>query len=409
MAFSSDNTSSQGALAGVKVVDLSRVLGGPYCSQILADHGAEVIKVEPPQGDETREWGPPFKDGMSAYFSGANRNKKCIALDLGKAAAREVLFKLLEKADVLLENFKPGTLEKWGLGFDRLQAKFPRLIHCRITGFGEQGPLGAMPGYDAAAQAWTGIMSINGDPASGPTRVALPIIDLGAGLNACIGILAALYERERSGRGQSVGTSLFETGLGLLHPHGANFLMSGNAPKATGSAHTNISPYDLFKTKTTSVFLAIGNNQQFKKFCDHVGRPEMAKDRRYTDNKDRLSNRLDLKKDIEAALAKFDGEVLAEDLIRIGVPAGPVLDVQKAFAHPQAKALEMRKELDGNSQIAPPLRMSRTPPSVRSAPEKFAQSTNEVLKGLGYSEAKIDELKKLDAVLVEIKTKKENA
>lgn len=240
-----------GALHELRIIDLSRVLGGPYCTQILADHGASVIKIEPPTGDETRGWGPPFAMGLSAYFAGANRNKRCMALDISLAEGREVLLKLLASADILVENFKPGTLEKWGLGYkDMLENQFPRLIHCQISGFGDSGPLALQPGYDAAAQAWAGVMSINGSSETGPIRVGLPIIDIAAGLHACIGILAAVHERARSGRGQSVRTSLFETGLSLLHPHAANYFMSGENPKPTGSAHPNISPYDLFQTKT---------------------------------------------------------------------------------------------------------------------------------------------------------------
>jgi len=208
-----------GALAGTKVVDLSRVLAGPYCSQMLADHGAQVFKIEPPQGDETRMLGPPFVDGTAAYFTGLNRGKLGLSLDLGKTQAHEVLFRLLEDADVLIENFLPGTMEKWGLEYEAVLApRFPRLVYCRISGFGSSGPLGKLPGYDAILQAMCGLMSVNGDAASGPTRIGVPIVDLATGLSATIGILLALAERGRSGRGQCVDCSLFDTALGLLHP-----------------------------------------------------------------------------------------------------------------------------------------------------------------------------------------------
>lgn len=381
------------ALAGLRVIDVSRVLGGPFCAQILADHGADVVKVEPPQGDETRTWGPPFADGLSAYFAGANRNKRCMALDLAKPEGREVLLRLLETADVFVENFKPGTLEKWSLGYDSVLAmKFPRLVHCRISGFGEIGPLGGLPGYDAAAQAWSGVMSINGSPQTGPLRMGLPIVDLAAGMNACIGILAALQERARSGRGQSVATSLFETGLALLHPHASNFFMSGREPRPMGSAHPNISPYDLFQTKTVPIFLAVGNNGQFAKLCVRLAKEDLIRDPRFVENKDRVVHREALAQALQEKLQEEDGALLAEELLRLGVPAGPVLGVQGAFAHPQAQALGSVVEVEDIRHVAPPVRMSRTMPSVRDKAESFGLSTRAVLEESGFA---LDEIERL--------------
>ena len=236
------------ALSALKVIDLSRVLGGPYCTQILGDHGADVIKVEPPGGDETRGWGPPFKEETASYFIGVNRNKRGIVLDLTRAEGRQVLLALLEDADVLVENFKTGTMEKWGLGYvETLKERFPRLVHCRISGFGADGPLGGRPGYDAVVQAMTGLMSINGEAEQTPLRLGAPIVDLGTGLYAVVGILMALAERERSGRGQFVEVALYDAALALLHPHAANFFLSGKAPQRTGNAHPNIAPYDSFQ------------------------------------------------------------------------------------------------------------------------------------------------------------------
>lgn len=227
-----------GALRGVKVVDLSRVLGGPYCTQILGDHGADVIKIEPPSGDETRGWGPPFReeDGAASYFLGVNRNKRGMALDLRQEAGREVLLRLLADADVLIENFKTGTLEKWGVGRDALAARFPRLIHCRVSGFGADGPLGGLPGYDAILQAMGGIMSVNGEAEGGPMRVGLPVVDMVTGLNAAIGVMMALRDRETTGRGQFVEAALFDSALSLLHPHAPNWFMSGRKPSAPATA-----------------------------------------------------------------------------------------------------------------------------------------------------------------------------
>ncbi|MFZ4651331.1 MAG: CaiB/BaiF CoA transferase family protein, partial [Rubrivivax sp.] len=258
---------AMGSLHGLKVVDLSRVLAGPYCTQILADHGAAVLKVEPPGGDETRGWGPPFDpQGTASYFLGLNRNKRGCTMDLTQPAAREALLALLEDADVLVENFKAGTLEKWGLGWEVLAPRFPRLIFCRITGFGTDGPMGGLPGYDAAIQALAGIMSVNGEPdARGgePLRVGLPVVDMVTGLNAALGIALALQERNRSGRGQFLEVALHDAGLSLLHPHAANHLLDGRIPGRTGNAHPNICPYDTFRTGTEPIFLAVGNDRQF--------------------------------------------------------------------------------------------------------------------------------------------------
>jgi formyl-CoA transferase len=227
---------SAGALAGLRVVDLTRVLGGPYCTMVLSDHGAEVIKLEPPQGDEVRDWGPPFDSaGDASYFVGVNRNKRSVGLDLSKPAGKEVLLRLLEGADVLVENFKPGSMEKWGLGYEAVLSKrFPRLIHCRVSGFGGEGPLGGFPGYDAVLQAMVGLMSINGTENSGPTRLGTPIVDIATGLFSTIAILMALHEREKSGQGQYCDMTLHDCGMALLHPHAANYFLSDKRPKATG-------------------------------------------------------------------------------------------------------------------------------------------------------------------------------
>ncbi len=262
-------TNNPGALAGVKIVDLSRVLAGPYATQILGDHGADIVKVEPPLGDETREWGPPFRGdgaerGPSAYYVNINRNKRGIALDLNKPEAREVVWKLLEDADVLVENFKLGTMERWGMGYDALAARFPRLIHARVTGFGEDGPMGGMPGYDACVQTMVSLPNCNGSPESGPLKLGVPIVDMTTGMNLTIGILLALNERHRSGKGQFVEVALYDAGLSILHPHSGNWLMGGKLPKLLGNAHPNLTPYDLFPTATRPILLGVGNDAQFK-------------------------------------------------------------------------------------------------------------------------------------------------
>ncbi len=397
-----------GALAGIKVIDLSRVLGGPSCGQILGDHGAEVVKVEPPMGDETRQWGPPFEtdaDGehiASSYFHGCNRNKRFTALDLRREDGRQVLLRLLETADVLLENFKAGTMENWGLGYeDVLRERFPKLIHCQITGFGADGPLGAYPGYDAAVQAATGLFSVNGAPESPPTRMGVPVIDLASGLNAVIGITMALVERGRSGLGQKVDITLYDTGVSLLYPHAANWFMSGKLPERTGNAHTNVVPYDLFPTATQPIFLAIGNNGQLRKALEILGKPELADDPRFATNGARAENRAALTEELTALLAGLDGEALNTRFLEAGVPAGPANDLRQVLTHPHTLHRNMVVEKDGYRGVGAPVKLMRTPATVRSRPAAFGVDNRAVLADTGYEEAEIDALIEAGAVVAE--------
>jgi len=386
-------TKATGALAGVKVVDLSRVLGGPYCTQMLADHGAEVIKVEPPLGDETRDWGPPFKDGLSAYFSGINRNKRSIGLDIAKPEGRVVLLRLLEHADVVIDNFKAGTMEKWGIGYEQLSAKFPKLIHCRITGFGSEGPLGGFPGYDAMVAAWAGLMSVNGSPESGPMRLGVPLVDIGTGLNAASGILMAMIERGRSGKGQFIETTLFDTALVFQHPHAPNVLMDETyVPKPTGNRHPTVVPYQVVQAKGRAVLVGAGNDAQFRKFCAVLGVPDLADDPRFKTNKDRQANREVLSDLIEPLVAKQDGESLAMELMQSGVPAGALLSVPDVLKHPHTAARAMIVEKDGYRGTGIPIKLGRTPAEVRRRPPLFGEHTREVLGEAGYAAAEIDAL-----------------
>lgn len=374
-----------GALHGLKVIDLSRVLGGPYCTQALADHGAQVIKLEPPVGDETRTWGPPFDESDTAwYFNGVNRNKLGISVDLSCDEGRAVLWQLLEDADVLVENFKPGTLARWGMDFERdLQPRFPRLIHCAVSGFGPDGPLGGLPGYDAAIQAMAGLMSVNGERDGGPMRVGLPIVDMVTGLNALAGILLALAEREKSGRGQSIDIALYDCGVSLLHPHLPNYFGSGKVPQRSGNAHPNITPYDSYQTGTAPIFLAVGNDRQFAKLCAHIGAPELAEDARFADNRSRCAHRPELKQALEAQLARFECETLAQELIRGGVPCGPVQSVDVVARHPHTLHRQMVVELGEYRGTGSPIKLSRTPATYRNAPPAVGADTDAVLASLG--------------------------
>ena len=397
-------TMSAGALAGYKVIDLTRVLGGPYCTMILADHGAEVIKVEPPQGDETRDWGPPFNnEGESAYYQGVNRNKRSIGLDLSSDAGKAVLGRLLEDADVLIENFKPGTLEKWNLGYkDVLAARYPQLVHCRVTGFGADGPLGGFPGYDAVIQAMSGMMSVNGSPESGPVRVGTPMVDMGTGLNAAIAILMALLERGKSGKGQFLDVTLYDSAVALLHPQGNNYLMSSKPPVVTGNAHPNVYPYDVFPTKDKDLFLAIGNNGQFKRLADAIDAPELADEPRFKDNADRSSNRDALKALLAKKLANYECEPLALRLLQNGVPAGPVNTIPDVMEHPHTIFRQMRVGADdGYGALGVQAKLSRTPGGARSAPPKFGSATRAILEEVGISADEIEKLIDDGVALVE--------
>ncbi|MBS7779811.1 CoA transferase [Acidovorax sp. CCYZU-2555] len=357
-----------GALQGIRVLDLSRVLGGPLCGQILGDHGADVLKVEPPGGDDTRAWGPPFQDGVASYYHGLNRNKRIQFLDLGSAQGQEKVLALMAQADVLIENFKIGTMEKWGIGFAQLQARFPRLVWCRVSGFGADGPLGAWPGYDAAIQAMTGLMSVNGERDGGPLRVGLPVVDMVTGMNAVIGVMLALHERQRSGLGQLVDAALYDSGISLLHPHAANWFMDGKTPQRSGNAHPNIAPYDVLQTATIPVFFAVGNDRQFKLLCEHIGCAQLVQDARFATAGQRSVHREALKPLLEQALAAFDGSALATELMEIGVPAAPVQAVDAALEHPHTLHRGLRVQMPGYQGVGSPIKLSRTPATYRHAP-----------------------------------------
>jgi len=381
------------ALEGLRVIDLSRVVAGPLCTQMLGDHGAEVIKVEPPQGDETRLWGPPFdQEGISAYFAGINRNKRTIALDLSKPEGRAVLERLLEKADVLIENFKTGTMEKWGIGFDALSKKFPRLVHARVSGFGADGPLGGFPGYDAMVQASAGLVSVNGSPEGGPVRIGVPVVDLSTGMNACMGILMALYERNRSGKGQFVDATLYDSAVALHQPHAPNYFMAGLKPRLYGNSHGSLVPYSNFPTKGRNIVIGAGNDGQFRKLMQMLGKPELADDPRFRTNKDRVAHRDELEAELRALTRDRDGESFSNELMKAGVPSGAVLEVPDVMEHPHTRHRNMVWEKDGWRNVGNPVKLSRTPAEPRSKPRKFGTDTRAVLEELGYDATEVERL-----------------
>jgi crotonobetainyl-CoA:carnitine CoA-transferase CaiB-like acyl-CoA transferase len=380
-----------GALQGLRVIDLTRVLAGPLCTQVLSDHGADVVKVEPPSGDETRRLGPPFdSSGNAAYFSALNRGKRSISLDLSKPDAQEVLHRLLSEADVLVENFLPGTMERWGLGFEQsLAARYPRLVYCSVTGFGRDGPLGGLPGYDAVLQALCGLMSVNGDPSSGATRIGIPVVDNLTGYVALSGILMAIQARTRTGGGQRVEATLFDTALSLLLPHASNWFASAKTPELLGSAHPNIAPYEKFQARDGEVFLGIVNDVQFRRLCGLIGLDGLVADERFASNAGRVTHRVALKVAIDAAMADHACVPLCELLMRAGVPAGVVSSLPQALAHPHVKHREMLVQRGDYTGLRSPMRLSGTPGKPGRAPPAFAQDTSDVLAGLGFTREEV--------------------
>ena len=377
-----DKANATGSLAGVRVLDLSRVVAGPLCAQMLADHGADVIKVESRLGDETRHLGPPFLEpGQAAYFSALNRGKRSLELDLSKGDDRAVIEALLVQADVLIENFVPGTMQKWGLGFeDCLSKKFPQLIYCGISGFGAEGPLGGLPGYDAVLQAMCGLMSINGDAHTGPMRTGMPIVDIVTGYNAFAGITMALLARARIGHGQRVDATLFDTALSLLIPHAVNWMASGQTPGLWGNAHPNIPTYNRFDVGDGQMFLGILNDAQFVKFCKKIGRDDLALDARFQTNTGRIENRDVLHAQMDQALKLFTRAELCKSLMEIGIPAGPVHNVAEALQQPHTAARDMLVTRPDYQGLGLPIKLSATPGHVGRKPPKLGESNPEILK-----------------------------
>ena len=391
---------SQGALDGLRVLDLTRILAGPLCTQILGDMGAEVIKVEPPgTGDDTRTWGPPFAGGESAYFMGVNRNKRSLTLNMAVKSGQEILAQLLKKSDVLVENFKLGTLEKWGITNEWLEKNAPRVIRCSITGYGSSGPDAALPGYDFILQAESGLMSICGEADGGPTKYGVAIVDVVTGLYACNSILAALAARERTGRGQRVEVCLYDSGLAMLINVASSYLVTGKDARRFGNGHPNIVPYTTYPTADGMIAVAVGNDGQFARFAETAGHAEWARDARYATNPARVTNRESLDAAIAQALKGRKSAEWIEKLRAAGVPCGPINSVGEALNDPHTLAREMVRSVRHPTagelkMVGIPFRLNGTPAAIRRAPPLLGQHTEEVLGGeLGMSAARIAQLR----------------
>jgi crotonobetainyl-CoA:carnitine CoA-transferase CaiB-like acyl-CoA transferase len=375
-------------LEHVRVLDLTQVLAGPFCTMLLADLGADVVKVERPHGDGTRSWGPPFRAGESAYFLQVNRNKRSIAIDLKDAAGQEVARRLAEGADVLVENFLPGQAERFGLDYATLAERNPRLVYGSIRGFPSTSPDASRPGYDFLIQGLGGIMSITGEPDGQPMKVAVAIADIVAGLFAASALLAALVEREQTGRGRACEVSLLDAQVAWLANRAADWLIGGLAPERLGNAHPAIVPYETFRAADGHVNLAIGTDAQFARFCREAGRPDLADDPRYATNAGRVVARETLVPELRALVAKRPVSEWLEVLERANVPGGPVLSIPEVFAGPAAHATEEVEHPSAGTLrlVRSPVRLEGELPGARRPPPRLGEHGREILAELGYRE-----------------------
>jgi succinate--hydroxymethylglutarate CoA-transferase len=394
------HSAADGALAGIRIVDLTRVLAGPLCTMMLGDMGADVIKIEPPEsGDDTRRWGPPFIGDESAYFLGVNRNKRSLTLNLATADGRSILSSLLKKADVVINNFKIGTIEKWGFDDAWYDKNTPRIVRCSITGYGASGPKAALPGYDFILQAESGLMSICGDAEGGPTKYGVAIVDVCTGMLACNAILAALNARHRTNKGQKVEVSLYETSLAMLANVASNYLASGKDAGRYGNGHPSIVPYTTYRASDQMIAVAVGNDGQFRKFAEAVNHPEWADDPRFVSNSVRVVNRRILDGLIEQALTGQLADCWLETLKKVGIPCGKINTVAQALEDPQTQARAMVETIAHPTagllkMLGIPMKFSATPTSVRTAPPMLGQHSEEILRDmLGFDAARIATLR----------------
>jgi crotonobetainyl-CoA:carnitine CoA-transferase CaiB-like acyl-CoA transferase len=397
-----------GPLNGLKVFDLTRVLAGPTCVQMLADLGADVIKIEKPgSGDDTRGFAPPFMPGTteSAYFVGVNRNKRSVTLDIAQKEGQAIALKLIAQSDILAENFKVGALAKYGLGYAQLKERFPGLIYCSITGFGQTGPYAQRPGYDSLIQAMGGVMSLTGEPDGAPQKVGVPLADLFAGLYGCIGILAALRHRDATGRGQQIDIGMLDTHVAWLANQGMNYLATGENPARLGNQHPNIVPYQVFATKDGFIVLSIGNDPTFRKFCKEFGLESVLSDERFATNGTRVQNRQLVTDTLAPILKREKTGWWVERLEALQIGCGPINTLKEVFADPQVEARRAVVKMphaaskDGVKVIANPVRLSETPPDYRLPPPLLGEHTDAVLEErLGMSAADIAELRRKGVV-----------
>jgi crotonobetainyl-CoA:carnitine CoA-transferase CaiB-like acyl-CoA transferase len=380
------------------VVDLSRILSGPVCTMIMADMGAEIIKIEgPPLGDDSRQWGPPFVGGISTYFHSINRNKKSLGLNLRTEAGREILWRLIERADVLVENFRPGVLDRLGFSYAEVSRRASRVIYCSISGFGQTGPDRSRPGYDVIAQGESGLMDLTGYPGQPPAKVGASIADVVAGLYALNGILLALLARHRTGKGQWVDIGLLDSTVSLLTYQALTYLTTGRSPERIGGRHPSIVPYECFEASDGYVNVGVTNARQWQNFCDALGLSQLAADPRFEKMKDRLAHYDELRPRIAEIIARMTRADVLRKMSAAGIPAGPINTVGEILESPHIRAREMVRELT-HPEYGPirmlgiPIKLSETPGSLDSAPPRFGEHNLEVLRKLGYTEEAVEKL-----------------
>jgi formyl-CoA transferase len=399
-------------LVNIRILDMTRALAGPYCTMMLGDLGADVLKVErPDSGDDSRGWGPPFVGipygpypGESAYFLAANRNKRSLTVNLQTPDGQEIIRRLASISDVLVENYRTGALDQMGLGYPELHSLYPRLVYCSISGYGRTGPLAERPGYDAILQAEGGMMSITGEVDGPPSRVGIPIVDITAGMFAATSILAALHARDRTGEGQQIDISLFDSEIALMANVASNYLVGGDQPRRLGNAHPNLAPYEAFSARDGWFMLGAANERQWGLLCDMLGRPDMKTDSRFATNRHRVAHREALVDELNRIFSQRDVNDWLADIAKADLPCGPINSLPQVFAHPQALAREMTLESEhptaGTVRMTGfPYKLSQTPAEIQRPPPRLGEHTEEVLTGLlSYSPEGVASLRDQGAI-----------
>lgn len=381
-------------MEGIRILDLTQAMAGPMATMLLGDLGAEIIKVEPPSGDQTRSWAPPFINGISSYFLSANRNKRSLTLDLKKEEGVKILKELLKKSDVLMENFRPGTLSRLGISYETARELNPKIIYCSLSGYGQTGPQREWPGYDLTILANSGLLSLNGEVGRAPIKFGVPIADIVSGLYGDIAVLAALYERTSSGEGQYIDLSMLDANLLTLTHQAFSYFATGREPDKLGSAHASIAPYQAFKTADSHIVITVGTEKLWGKFCECIGRKDLQHNPRFASNIERTENRKELQKELESTFETMTTQALFRKLMEFGIPAAPINSVEEALNSEQVKAREMVTRINAPygeiPMLGTPFKMSRTPGKVKKAPPLLGEDNHSLLHSAGYNDKEIE-------------------